>query len=132
MQEGKTIKDIAREAKQRMKSGFWQNYKKDIKNYELLADSNGVERSKVVEFYSDKIKGELSGVDSENEKFYSKVKQILDEMGEVPDIIGRLTDRNVFNTLNYEEKQRYTLNLSEKYLTALKRYKKEKELKIEF
>ena len=57
-----------------------------------------------------------------------EIKKILDEEGEVYDIIGRLTDKQYFATLNYEEKQRYTLSLSEKYLKALERYKKEKAI----
>ena len=43
------------------------------------------------------------------------------------DAIGRLTDRAVFDKLSYEEKQRYTLTLSERYLKALERYRKECE-----
>ena len=43
------------------------------------------------------------------------------------DAIGRLTDREYYETLSYEEKQRYTLSLSEKYLRALERYRRESE-----
>ena len=50
--------------------------------------------------------------------------------GEVSDAIGRLTDKEYFNTLSYEEKQRYTLSLSEKYLRALERFRKECEFDV--
>ena len=35
---------------------------------------------------------------------------MLDLEGEVSNAIGRLTDKDYFNTLSYDEKQRYTLN----------------------
>ena len=41
--------------------------------------------------------------------------------------IGRLTDREYYETLSYEEKQRYNMSLSEKYLKALNRFKRENE-----
>lgn len=46
------------------------------------------------------------------------------------DALGRLTDREYYSTLSYEEKQRYNLELSAKYLEALQRYRKEKEAGI--
>ena len=59
-----------------------------------------------------------------------KVKAMLDECGEVSDAIGRLTDKDYYATLSYEEKQRYNLELSARYLEALERYRKEKEMQI--
>ena len=52
----------------------------------------------------------------------------MEEEGEVSDAIGRLTDREYYDRLSYEDKQRYTFQLSSKYLQALEKYKKEKEL----
>ena len=46
-------------------------------------------------------------------------------MGEVSDALGRLTDKEYFNSLSYEQKQRYTLELSAKYVKAKERYYKE-------
>ena len=50
--------------------------------------------------------------------------------GEVSDAIGRLTDKRYYETLSYSEKQRYTLDLSEKYLRALERFKREYEFEF--
>ena len=61
------------------------------------------------------------------DEFYEKVKQMLLADGEVSDAIGRLTDHAVFDGLSYAEKQRYTLDLSEKYLRALEKFKRECE-----
>ena len=54
--------------------------------------------------------------------------ELLDEEGEVANAIGRLTDKEYYSTLSYEEKQRYTLELSNKYLIAVERYRKEKAI----
>ena len=67
------------------------------------------------------IKGE------EKDEFYLKVKELLDTCGEVSDAIGRLTDREKYEKLSYEEQQRYTMELSSKYLEALEKYRREKE-----
>ena len=69
-------------------------------------------------------------IQEEKEEFYLKVKGILETEGEVSNAIGRLTDKEYFETLSYEEKQRYTLSLSEKYLQAVERYRKEMALEI--
>ena len=50
---------------------------------------------------------------------------MLLEEGEVSNAIGRLTDKPYYDSLSYEEKQRYTLSLSEKYLRALERFRRE-------
>ena len=66
----------------------------------------------------------------EEDGFYLRVKALLDEHGEVSDAIGRLTDKEYFQTLSYEERQRYTMELSTKYLAALEKYRREAELRI--
>ena len=55
---------------------------------------------------------------------------MLLSQGEVSDAIGRLTDHEYYNGLSYEEKQRYTLSLSEKYLRALERFRAECEFEM--
>lgn len=130
MEEQKTLKQYAKEAKKRLKSGFWQSYHKNLDQEMQKAEQNGISASKVKEYYSQQVCENIRSYNEENEEFYLKVKNILDSEGEIPNVIGRLTDREVFDTLPYEEKQRYTLNLSEKYLVALERYNKEKAIKI--
>ena len=130
MTETKTFKDYCKDAKRRLKSGFWQNYKKEMQLELDRAEKQGVSTSKVKEYYTEKVRGDISGADAETEKFYSRVKTLLDTVGEVSDALGRLTDKDYYNTLSYEEKQRYNLDLSSKYLKAVERYKKEKELNV--
>lgn len=127
-EEQKTLKQYCREAKKRLKQGFWQKYREDLNEELARAERAGISVSKVKEFYSQKVGNDIKHILDENEEFYIRVKKILEEEGEVPNAIGRLTDRDVFCKLSYEEQQRYTLCLSEKYLKAVERFRKEKEL----
>lgn len=128
MEEGKTLKQYAREAKKRLKSGFWQDYMKDLGEKIEKASEAGVAPSKVKEYYTYVVSENIKNRKDDEEEFYLKVKKILDEEGEISDAIGRLTDKEVFNNLSYNEKQKYTLTLSERYLKAVERYKEEKSL----
>ena len=125
-EETKSLKEYCREAKKRLKQGFWQNYHKKLTEEMARAEQSGVSTSKVKEFYAYKVSDQIKNVNEEKEEFYKKVKKLLDEEGEVANAIGRLTDVEYYKTLSYDEQQRYNLSLSEKYLQALERYKKEK------
>ena len=124
--EGKNFKKVAKEAKARLKSGFWEHYQSDLKGEIARAEERGLNASKVERYFAGKVTYTVRGGD-EDDGFYEKVKAMLLSDGEVSDAIGRLTDKEVFSHLSYEEKQRYTLNLSEKYLRALERFRKERE-----
>ncbi|MBQ3116367.1 MAG: hypothetical protein IJC07_05000 [Clostridia bacterium] len=130
MEEQKTLKQYCREAKKRLKQGFWQNYHKNLNEQLEKAEREGVAVSKVKDYYATKISGDIKNTSEEREEFYSKVKKLLDEEGEVSNAIGRLTDKEYFTSLSYEEQQRYTLSLSEKYLQAVERYKREKAMQL--
>lgn len=130
-EEVKTLKQYAREAKDRLKHGFWQNYKNNLDKELLKAKMAGVSESRVKEYYACKVSEDIRSVDEDAETFYRKVKKLLEEEGEVSNALGRLTDQNVFSVLTYEEKQRYLLQLSEKYLRAVERFKKEKSMNFD-
>lgn len=124
----KTLKQYAKEAKLRLKNGFWQDYKKNLDDKLTKAQEAGVAPSKVKEYYNYVVSENIKSRKDSEEEFYLKVKKILDEEGEISDAIGRLTDKREFESLSYAEKQRYTLALSEKYLKAVERYNREKTL----
>jgi uncharacterized protein YdaT len=128
MTEQKTLKQYCREAKKRLKQGFWQSYQKNLDDEIERAQNSGIAVSKVKEFYTEKVNSEIKSVDVDSEEFYVKVKKLLTEEGEVANAIGRLTDKEYYQTLSYEEQQSYNLRLSERYLKAVERYKKEKEI----
>ena len=128
MEERKTLKQYAKEAKLRLKNGFWQNYHKDLDEKIERASEAGVAPSKVKEYYTYVISENIKSRKDDEDEFYYKVKKILDEEGEISDAIGRLTDKKEFDNLSYAEKQKYTLTLSERYLKAVERYNREKSL----
>ena len=123
MKENRTFRQEARLAKQRMKSGFWLECKQDMSAKLEKARQQGFNESKVERFFTAKVSAKIAG--EKEDEFYLKVKEMLLKEGEVSNAIGRLTDQEYYQTLSYEEKQRYNLNLSEKYLRALERFRRE-------
>lgn len=129
-EQGKTLKQYCREAKKRLKQGFWQNYQKNLDSEIERAEKIGVKASKVKEYYANQVTESIKRTDTDGEEFYLKVKKLLIEEGEVANAIGRLTDSEYYSSLSYDEQQAYTLKLSEKYLKAVERFKKEKEIAL--
>lgn len=127
-EELKSLKQYCREAKKRLKSGFWERYRENLEKELEQAKTIGVPESKVREYFTYTVTNGIEEKKDSEQDFYIKVKTLLDSEGEVSNVIGRLTDKEYFDTLSYEEKQRYSLTLSERYLKALERYKKEKAL----
>ncbi len=124
----KTLKMLAKEAKQRMKKGFWQKCEEELDSKREKARNMGMSESRMERYFQEKV-GETIKGDTPDE-FYLKVRDLLLKEGEVSDAIGRLTDVEYYNSLGYSERQRYTLELSEKYLRALERFKKEYEFEL--
>lgn len=122
------LKGMAKQAKQRLSNGFWEKCKRDVDVKAKLAEQNGMNAVKVKSHLYGKVRESIRG--KSEDEFYLKVKNLLDECGEVSDAIGRLTDADYYATLSYAEKQRYTMELSEKYLLALEKYRKEKEVAV--
>ena len=119
----RTFREEARQAKLRMKNGFWKDCKEDLAQQLDNARKLGVNESKAGRFFAEKISEKIAG--KKEDDFYLRVKALLLAEGEVSDAIGRLTDKPYYDGLSYEEKQRYTLSLSEKYLRALERFRRE-------
>ena len=126
--EERTLKQEARLAKSRMKNGFWAECKEDMHERLKNARALGLNESKAGRYFAEQVSAKIAG--EKEDEFYIKVKQILIQEGEVSNAIGRLTDKEYFDTLSYEEKQRYTLSLSEKYLRALERFRRECEFDV--
>ncbi len=125
MTQQRTLRGLARQAKTRMKSGFWNDCKDDLNAQMEKAKEQGLNESKAGRYFKSRVSASLTG--EQEDAFYLKVKELLTREGEVSDAIGRLTDKEYYETLSYEEKQRYTLALSEKYLRALERFRRECE-----
>ena len=122
-QERSSLKEYSRQAKNRIKKGFWTACKEGYDKRLQQAKEQGVNESKAGQYFKSKLAGQIAG--EKEDDFYIKVKEMLLSEGEVSDAIGRLTDKPYYDTLTYEEKQRYTLSLSERYLRALERFRRE-------
>ena len=121
--KGYSLRDEARRAKARIKQGFWTECTEDMQESIERARALGVNESKAGRFFAERVSKQIAG--EKEDEFYLKVKKMLLLEGEVSDAIGRLTDKPYYDSLSYEEKQRYTLSLSEKYLRALERFRRE-------
>ncbi len=121
--ERSTLREEARRAKLRMKSGFWSDCQEDKSRKMEKAREQGLNESKAGRFFTAQVTAQIEG--KKEDEFYLKVKEMLLSDGEVSDAIGRLTDKEYYDTLSYEEKQRYNLSLSERYLRALERFRAE-------
>ena len=123
-----SLKGEARRAKLRIKSGFWSECEQSMQEKMEKARQQGLNESKVERFFGSQVAAQIEG--KTDDEFYIKVKNLLLTEGEVSDAIGRLTDQAYYASLSYEEKQRYTLTLSEKYLRALERFRNEYQFTI--
>ncbi len=123
--ERSTLREEARKAKNRIKTGFWTECQEDKDKQLEKARAQGLNESKAGRYFAAQVSKKIEG--KQEDEFYLRVKKLLLEEGEVSDAIGRLTDKEYYATLSYEEKQRYSLALSERYLRALERFRAEYE-----
>lgn len=124
----RSLKTLAKEAKRRMKKGFWKECEEKLSEERTFAKEQGINESKLERYFQEKVEASIKG--DSPDAFYEKVKNLLLTEGEVSDAIGRLTDKAYYEKLSYAEKQRYNLELSEKYLRALERFKREYEFEL--
>ena len=124
--EGK-IKSLAKMAKNRLRTGFWENYREDMHKKVKMAEEEGIGTSNIINYYKIKAEQSVNPVNESDEAFYNKVKHILDVYGDVGDMIGRLCDEELMNKMNFQQMQRYIFELGDKYLKARERYEKEKQ-----
>ena len=129
--QSKSLKEYCKDAKKRLKNGFWQEYFDSREKIIEKAQLNGGSPEKVKEYLNGRLYSKIRDqINESEEKFYEKVKKILLEEGEISNALGRLTNKSEFELLSYDERQRYTLALSERYVKAVERFNYEKSLGI--
>ena len=91
------IKSVARRAKRRLKTGYWSKCRAEAEEVSARARSMGLNENKVREGIYNRVRSDIRG--EKPDGFYLKVKELLDSCGEVSDALGRLTDREYYNSL---------------------------------
>ena len=124
------IKRRALLAKQRLKMGYWQRMQDEqsrmadaTKNSALIESARS---ARLREFEMDSRRALGDDFAERDERIYGKVRDMLDKDEDVTDPIGRLVDRDVFDKLDADNRQRYILELSAKFRELKERYYKEK------
>lgn len=110
-------------AKQRLKMGYWESLKR-----ERSGEDEVDVRSMAVEYArrTREVDGTSYAPSAEEERMYRKVCEILDSSEVTINPIGQLIDRAVYDGLDPAGKQRYILELSEKFRELQARYYREK------
>lgn len=125
--QNKSIKSAAKEAKLRLKSRFWQDYKRDVDSGVKLAKEEGIGESGVKTYFKKLVVKNIRGTSAADEEFYETVKAMLDKSGARPfNALDLLMDKKYFLSLPYEKREAYLFRLSERYLAAAARYDDER------
>ncbi len=127
----KQIKNLAKQAKERLKNHFWEDYKENLTQKVVKAKEEGENTSNVIRYYKNQASKVIQGNNIVDEEFYQKVKYILDTFGDTSDIIGRLCDLEYMKELNFQQRERYLSDIASKYRTARERYEEEKKFSFE-
>lgn len=125
------LKKRAMLAKQRLKMGYWQTMTDEklralneiglnTCNIQLVKD---LQHAKVKRDENRALNFNAAQAD---ENFYTKVCEILDSDENVTNPIGQLVDKDAYEKLDEDNKQRYILELAKKFRDMRERYYREK------
>jgi len=126
------LKLKAKSAKLRLKSGFWNNVNRKRQAEIQDAQSSGKNVQKIKDYYSSYIYESIKTRDSstlEEELFLQKVREIVENEEYINNPLKLLMNDEYMASLDYGGKQRYILEISEKYRKAREKVELEKVLK---
>ena len=115
-------------AKQRLKMGYWESLKLEKQQSSAIGGSASavtVEMSRA-RFLRETDMSVGVAAAAADEKMYKKVCDILDSSEVALNPIGQLIDRDIYDGLDSTAKQRYILELSDKFRELKERYYKER------
>ena len=121
-----TFKEYAKRAKERMKSGFWEQATQEIQTEKQVAATLGLNTRRVGEEERRKLQRKIYDYDGfcEEQEFYAKVEQILNSDELISNPIMRLADQEYMERLSPSEKQVYISKIATKYREAVEKYKR--------
>lgn len=111
-------------AKQRLKMGYWESIKREKQTRDGAVGARAV----VAEFARQLGRDAeiAASANAADEKMYKKVCDILDCNEIAINPIGQLIERDVYDKLDAAGRQRYVLELSEKFRELQERYRRER------
>lgn len=120
-----TFKKFAQQAKQRMKSGFWQETRNRLEMEKQVAVTKGLDCVAVREQQHRQLERMIYDSEGYNRErlFQQKVEEILTSEHIVSNPISILADKDYMSTLNAYERQTYLIKLSAKYQEAVEKYR---------
>lgn len=123
-----TLKEYARRAKQRMKSGFWENAREIMQKEKEVAATLGLDSYQVASRQHAALQRQIYDYDGfcREQQFNAKVQEILASKEVISNPIMRLADQKYMQTLSPQEKQLYISRLSARYREAVERFSRER------
>jgi len=125
------LKKRALLAKQRMKMGYWQEMMRQRETMLNNAGNNSLSLQAIKEVQRAEIIRDANviignPIVNRDESLYHKVKEILDENEFVSNPIGRLVEKERMMEMDDAARQKYILDLSQKYRELKERYYRER------
>lgn len=118
------MKKFAKQAKERMRNGFWQQAKEQIEQEKQVAATQGLDSVKVAQARHDMIAKQIYNNEQylQEQEFYQKVVAIAESKQVIINPLNQLADHKAMATMTAEQRQAYMMRLSVKYQEALQRY----------
>ena len=118
--ENNNLKNLANLAKQRLKQG---NYTKEMaKTIMSKTRASAYFYKNAMAIRKKGLKAEFVTIDLSDDKFEKRVCNMLANNELLYNPIGKLVDKNYYNSLNEFEKQHYILTLCDKYNQVREKY----------
>lgn len=134
--EKRTLKDCAKQAKERLSGGYWETVRKDKENFLEEHKQYGEDNITNLEnMYQKRIQKEIFSLTTLNDKdeaLYRKVSKLLSENSCVLNPIMQLIDHEEFDKLSEKAKQNYIFELTDKYNEMKHRFEKEQKERLVF
>lgn len=128
--QAKTLKQYAKEARKRMKSGFWTEVNEERGKFVAEAVANGQSAEVANEQFKRKIMQRIYSTEdtaqvNDDEEFYKKVCEVLETSEFLMSPLSRLIDHSIYDNLNERDRQNYILKLSDRFVRMKERYAEE-------
>ncbi len=132
----KTLREYAQDARARMKSGFWEKIRVEKEQAIAKALETGQNTKLIEAQFKRKIKIAICDKDEEkqileDEAFYEKVCDVLESNDLLMNPLAKLIDHDVYDCLSEQDKQKYILKLSDRFVKMKQRYDEEHMCSVE-